>query len=360
MTTSDFEYSIDFDEPGKGRLRGSLHLEKPYPASGEAACRHGRIKLDSGAEIEINLTHSAATAAFIYTQEHEVTPEFFKILGLPSDHDYKGVTRLMLPGQLVLGADRTPLVARGVVDTLSSPPVKELMKDLTSRNIVTIPVLREGIKYRIADALCERYGYYCDEVITDAHHTFDDSVSTYLRSVKITLFKDDDISDQQRRSITTAFIGDSIASGTVLLGVIDQIREKFERITRIEVVAPFATVRGLARIASYCPPGLKVRFHVFETLLNALPPEFYYSAHFPESDFHIRPDLQKTYEEWWGTNSEGNRIADTACAGYGWSEAFFAPRKQIEMINEELHRRHNLSLLQILYNNLKKKSADPE
>lgn len=354
MTGSDFEYSFDFDEPGKGWLRGHLFLEKPYSASSGTACRSGRIELDSGAGIEIALVHSAATSAFIYTREHEVTPDFFEILGLPTGHGYTGVTRLVLPGQLVLGAERTQLVARGVKDALSSPCVMELMKDLARENIITIPVLREGIKYQVAEALYEQYGYYCDEVITDAHHTFDDSVSTYFRRVRISLFKDGDISDQQRRRVTTAFIGDSIASGTVLLGVIEQIREKFENTKRIEVVAPFATVRGLARIARLSPPELKIRFHTFETLLNALPPEFYFSSHFPEPGFHIRPDLQEEYEKWWGEDGVGNRIADTACAGYGWSEAFFVPRKHIEMINRELIARHEITLAQILERNLQK------
>ena len=87
---------------------------------------------------------------------------------------------------------------------------------------------------------------------------------------------------------------------------------------------------------------------MFETLLNALPPDYYYSAHFPDDRQHINPDLQTAYSDWFGEDAAGKRIADYACAGYGWSEAFYAPRKQISMINDQLIERHSISLQELL------------
>ena len=52
-----------------------------------------------------------------------------------------------------------------------------------------------------------------------------------------------------------------------------------------------------------------------------------------------------------GQDANGNMIADTACAGYGWSEVFYSPRKQIEMINNQLRLRHNLSIADIVKRN---------
>jgi hypothetical protein len=92
--------------------------------------------------------------------------------------------------------------------------------------------------------------------------------------------------------------------------------------------------------------------HVFETLLNALPPDYYYSAHFNIPEMHIQPGLEEDYRQWWGMDAEGHAIADTACAGYGWSEVFFSPRKQIEMINSELISRHHMTIGQILRRNI--------
>ena len=53
-----------------------------------------------------------------------------------------------------------------------------------------------------------------------------------------------------------------------------------------------------------------------------------------------------------GKDDAGNCIADTACAGYGWSEVFFSPRKQIQMINSQLQTRHNLTITDIIRRNI--------
>ena len=69
-------------------------------------------------------------------------------------------------------------------------------------------------------------------------------------------------------------------------------------------------------------------------------------------EFHIQPELDQEYREWWGKDCNGNAIADTACAGYGWSEVFFSPRKQIQMMNSQLETRHNLNIVDIIRRNI--------
>ena len=44
-------------------------------------------------------------------------------------------------------------------------------------------------------------------------------------------------------------------------------------------------------------------------------------------------------------------IAETACAGYGWSEVFYSPRKQIQMMNGQLGSRHGLNIADIVRRN---------
>jgi len=82
-----------------------------------------------------------------------------------------------------------------------------------------------------------------------------------------------------------------------------------------------------------------------------LPPDYYYSAHFEDPRFHICPDLEADYRAWWGKDAAGNDIADTACAGYGWSEVFYSPRKQIQMMNSQLTSRHGLTIADIVTRN---------
>lgn len=271
-----------------------------------------------------------------------------------SKEDVKHVNRLQLPGQLCLGADRTRLIGEAMSDLFSAPALDPVINASGQQKLAVFPIAREGLKYQVADAISRNFGFYCDEIVLDAHHVFDSSVPVYNRKVEMTLFKDKDLDKQQRENIAIAFIADSIASGLVMKEVIARVKARFEQLERVEVIAPLATIRGLCRIAEADnQEKAKVRVHVFETLLNALPPDYYYSAHYNIDEFHFQPDQEKEYRAWWGRDNAGNYVADTACAGYGWSEVFFSPRKQIQMMNSQLESRHNLNIAEIVRRNLK-------
>lgn len=341
-----FVHRFDFEDVAGENLHGKLSLDEAAGAASGVCYRIGRVALQSGAGFELCLTSSPSTSAFIYIDEHQPSEELRQLLDIPSE-----IKSIQLPGQLVLGAVRTRLVVDGVRDQLAAPPVAALMQNCGPEEAAVFSVLREGVKYGIGEALQEHYGLLCDEIVTDARHIADSSVEAYHRRVLITIFRDEDMTEKQRRRVTTAFIGDSVASGTVLIGVIERVRERFPAVRRIEVIAPLATLRGLARIAAVLPEELALRAHLFETVLNALPPDYYFSAHFTDPNFHIRPDLHERYTAWWGKDPSGTAVAETACAGYGWSEAFFTPRRQIDMIDEELHRRHGLALAELISRN---------
>ena len=170
-------------------------------------------------------------------------------------------------------------------------------------------------------------------------------------------FKDNDLAAYQREALQTAVVGDSIASGTVLISVAEALRERFRNLERIEVIAPFAALRGLARLAAYVKPGIRVRVHAFESVLNALPPDYYWSAHFADPAFHFDPAQETAYRNWWGEDASGAMIADTACAGYGWSEAFFNPSQHLRMVNTQLQLRHQIDLAALIQRNLSAISA---
>jgi hypothetical protein len=308
------------------------------------------VVLDSGRSLDLTLVHSPSTAGFMYLWRAQPQPHLLEIIGLNPQDLPRG--EMLLPGQVLLGPARTELTGLAVRDALLSPGLQTTIAGHAQDELLVLPVLREGGKYQIGDALLAHYGYYCDEALVDSHHVYDEGVSGYKRRVETTILKDKDIPEGKRREKRVALIGDSIASGIVMLGVFDIVRRRFEGIDQLEVIAPFATLRGLARLAHYSDPRFRIRLHVFETILNALPPDFYYSAHFPQPDFHIRPELEMRYRQWWGSDEAGNCIADTACAGYGWAEAFFSPRKQIEMINEQLRLRHGLEIADVVRRNL--------
>lgn len=351
-----FLYHFAFTEDVSNPIKGCVDLAEllPFicPSPEKGIYRPGKITLEGSGDLDIVLYHSDAIAKFMYMRTSQVDANLMDIIGL-STAEIAGLTNLSLPGQLCLGSERAKISGQAIMDVLASPALRSTISNHKQQNLAVFPIAREGLKYQVAEAIFENYGFYCDEVVLDAHHVFDSSVPVYNRKVEMTLFKDKDLDKLQRENVRVAFLADSIASGLVLTEVIAKVKERFAHIERVEVIAPLATVRGLCRIAQCeVSKDVSVRVHVFETLLNALPPDYYYSAHFNIPEFHMQPDLEQAYRRWWGEDSHGHAIADTACAGYGWSEAFYSPRKQIQMMNSQLEIRHHLTIADIVRRNL--------
>lgn len=351
-----FSYPFAFTEDIANPIRGSLILDEPqaYPTSqgGNGFYRTGKIAMEGGAGLDLVLYHNQATSEFMYVRSCPPDANLLDIVGLEPAEIAK-IRSLPLPGQLCLGSDRSKLIRQAMRQIFESPTLEPTISGHGQQNLAVFPIAREGLKYQVAEAIFENYGCYCDEIVLDAHHVFDSSVPVYNRKVEMTIFKDKDLDRQQRENISVAFIADSIASGLVMKEVIARVKERFEHLDQVEVVSPLATIRGLCQIArSEYAAQTRIRVHVFETLLNALPPDYYYSAHFNIPEFHIRPELDQEYRNWWGTDPHGNAIADTACAGYGWSEVFYSPRKQIQMMNGQLEARHGLTISDIVRRNV--------
>jgi len=353
---STLVYPFSFLEDSANKTTGTVNLAEPAaystPDDQKAYYRLGTIHIDGSKKLDIVLYHNDATEKFIYLRKSPVDKHEFKIIGVNPDI-VSGLDQIQLPGQLCLGSERSTLIGEAIKTLFSSPIFQPTFEKYDQENFAVFPIAREGLKYQVVDAIYENYGYYCDEIVLDAHHVFDSSVPVYNRTVELTLFKDKDLDPQQKENIAVAFFADSIASGLVMKEVIARVKERFENLKQVEVIAPLATIRGLCRIVEQDISGdLKVRVHVFETLLNALPPDFYYSAHFSDPNFHFFPELEAKYREWWGKDKVGNFIADTACAGFGWSEVFYSPRKQIQMMNSQLQYRHNLTIADIVKRNI--------
>lgn len=353
-----YKYPISYQEDSTNQISGILELDEPLPypsySQGSGFYRPGKITLDNGSGIDLVLYHNQATSSFIYLRNGNVDLKLVDIIGLPVE-EIQGIQSVDLPGQICMGSDRANLIGKAIKDILGSPAFKSTMAGRTQQNMAVFPIAREGLKYQVSEGLYENYGFYCDEILLDAHHVFDSSVPVYNRKVELGLFKDKDLDKEQRENITVAFIADSIASGLVMKEVIARIKERFNNLQQVEVISPLATIRGLCRLArSEVAQETRLRVHVFETLLNALAPDYYYSAHFNIPELHICPELEERYRAWWGKDSAGHDIADTACAGYGWSEVFYSPRKQIQMMNNELTSRHNLKITDIIQRNINK------
>ncbi len=353
-----FSLPFIFPDISTHPVQGCLELDEPLPilekSRGSGFYRSGRIEVNEGAHLDLVLYNNPATARFIYLRESAIDFNLLNLIGIDKA-EVSGLTSMVLPGQLCMGAQRTALITEAIGCLIGSPILQPTFERFSQHNLAVFPIAREGLKYNVVEAIFDNYGLYCDEIVLDAHHVFDLSVPVFNRSVEFTLFKDKDLDQQQKENIAVAFIADSIASGLVMKEVIARIKKRFEHIQQVEVIAPLATIRGLCNL-ELCADArdIQVRVHVFETLLNALPPDYYYSAHYHYPEIHIQPDFERDYRDWWGTDDAGNAIADTACAGYGWSEAFYSPRKQIQMMNNQLETRHGLTIADIVRRNLRK------
>ncbi|MDQ8202494.1 phosphoribosyltransferase [Pelagicoccus sp. SDUM812003] len=340
-----YERHFEYPLSASSRLTGSLALGDLE--TGQRCYREGRLSVDGGRSLPISLTHSPATERLMYGGEVECI-EHLRTSLREMGVELPGSGGRWLPGPLLLGSERTRVTQAGVLDCMRSPAFEEALANRQEGEVVVLPVLREGMKYGLQEAVCDVLGAHCDEVVVDAHHVPDESVPYLGRRMELSVFKDADLTLAQREKVKVAILGDSVASGTVIIGLIEVIKQRFPNVERIELVAPLAAVYGLARIAAFGNEAVPLRAHVFESLLNALPPEYYFSPFFPEEEMHMAKRAYSNYRDWWGVDKAGKPIAETACAGYGWSEAFFNPRKQIAMIDEQLRERHGMGLAEVL------------
>lgn len=354
---AQFNYKFQFLEDPLNPIHGELTLGEvtSYKDKLENSCffRQGSLLVNGTHNLDLVFYNNTATEKFIYMRETNLDDKFLQLLGM-DNRGFDAARTQTLPGQLCLGPERSSLIGEAMMQIFNSPPLRDTVEKFNQHNLAVFPIAREGLKYQVADALFSNFGFYCDEVVLDAHHVFDSSVPVYNRTVELTLFKDKDLDQHQKENITVAFLADSIASGLVMKEVIARVSERFENLERIEVVSPLATIRGLCRLAqAETTRHVHLRVHIFETILNALPPDFYYSAHFKDPGFHMRQELETAYRDWWGLDKNGLEIAETACAGYGWSEVFYSPRKQIQMMNNQLGARHELTIAEIVRRNFR-------
>ena len=291
---SQFKYKFDFLEDPDNPIHGELTLDDPVAYEDKQGIkgffRQGNLQVNGNQNLDIVFYDNEPAEKFIYLREGRVDENFLELIGVDDGISIIKKTQV-LPGQLCLGPERSSLIGEAMAHIFSSPLLNKTIRKYGQHNLAVFPIAREGLKYQVADALYTNFGYYCDEVVLDAHHVFDSSVPVYNRTVELTLFKDKDLDQHQKENITVAFLADSIASGLVMKEVIARVSERFENLERIEVVSPLATIRGLCRLAqAETARRVHLRVHIFETILNALPPDFYYSAHYKDPGFHIRPE----------------------------------------------------------------------
>ena len=165
-------YPIEYTEEDASLVRGTLLLEDavsyPLNSRGSGFYRPGKIKLEGGAELDLALYHNDATAKFIYLRDERTDADLLKLIWLEQGEIAK-IKSLRLPGQLCLGSERTRLIGRAIQGVLGAPNIRTSIARQRQENIAIFPIAREGLKYQVAEALFENHGFYCDEIVLEAH-----------------------------------------------------------------------------------------------------------------------------------------------------------------------------------------------
>jgi hypothetical protein len=348
---SIFQNFFNLDIEGGEQLSGVLKLDSAINAQGaseELSYRSGKVIVGDRA-VELSLVHSTASEKLVYLHKVRVNHQLSDLLGLQQELG----SELLLPGQLLLGSARTQVMGACTRDAVRNPSLVQIISENKPDKIAIFPIFREGIRYQVAEAIYAVYGNFYNEIMVDAHHVADKSIPGYNRRVGSVKFFDRDVTDEEMSKVNTAIIADSISGGVVLLGVLEALQQRCPNLSRIEVIAQFATLRGLARLAAYTPPRFSIRVHAFETILHSLAPNYYYAAHFMEPEMHIAPHLESEYQDWWGEDRDGKKISSSLCAGFGWSFVYFTPEKQVQVINKYLQEIHKMSLVDIINRNMR-------
>lgn len=307
-------------------IRGHLMLDAPI-SDDMGAYRTGRIALDSGRSLSLVCRHSTAAAALTYLHQIQIDDDWRRLVGLP---DQTGSQTMPAPAQFVLGNERARLLSRGIRDMLSTTDLNNALKQTASEQIAAIPILREGAHLGLSDGLRTACGYALEELPIAARRA--------ESSAQIALsFQDQILTDAHRERMVLALVGGNISDGQTHIAILNFLHRRFPRLTHIELMAPQASLQGMARLLALAGPGLTLRAHLFETPLDG-------DAHFPHPEFHIRPDLASAYRAWWGRDPMGFPIATMPCAGTDGSIPLFDPLRQIRTLNALLKERHRTTL----------------
>lgn len=299
------------------------------------AYRTGKITLDNGRTMNLLLRHSAATTALTYLQKTQINNDYRRLLNLPEAVENKTVE---LPAQLIVGAQRATLLAQGILDVMHTPDLNTTLKQTPAEKLAVIPIAREGTQFGLSNNLRTTCGYACPELPLTVRKS--DKSEQFALS-----FQDQTITEAQRERMPLALLGGNLYNGQAHISMLDFMQQRFKRLTHVELLAPQASLQGLTRLLALSGPGLTLRAHMFETLLN-------HDTHFPHPEFHMRPSRSKRYRAWWGRDPQGFAIATLPCMGPDSAMPLTDPVRQIRTLNALLKERHRVTLSDVLHHNI--------
>ena len=316
-----FTYAFTVDQN-----QAVLFLETPIQDP-LGAYRLGRLTLDNGRSMELFARHSVATTALTYLHKIHITNDYRQLLKLPDEAENQV---LEAPAQLVLGTQRAQLLAQGIRDFLHTPALNTALTQTEPEKMAIVPIAKEGTQFDITNNLRTLFGYACAELPITVRQAV--PPEPFALS-----FQDQSILDVQRERMFLSLLCGNVYDGRAHVAILDFLCQHFKNLSHVELLAPQASLQGLTHLLAQSNPGLTLRAHVFETLLDG-------DTHFPHPEFHIHPSLSKNYRAWWGRDPQGFSIATMPCINPDSSIPLLDPVRQIRLLNALLKERHRVTL----------------
>ena len=166
---AQFTYQFLFSEVSDRPVKGCLELEQPLlyreMSGGSGFYRLGKLSLEEGAGLDLVLYNNQATAKFIYLRTAPVDLNLAHLIGLQPE-DVSHLSNIVLPGQLCMGSVRANLIGQAIRNLVSAPALKPVLASHHQQNLAVFPIAREGLKYQVAEAIFDNYGYFGKIFIT--------------------------------------------------------------------------------------------------------------------------------------------------------------------------------------------------
>ncbi|MBT3601625.1 MAG: hypothetical protein HOE48_00180 [Candidatus Latescibacteria bacterium] len=299
--------------------------------------RPGQIELDNGRILPIISRHSDATAALTYLHPLEINDDWRRLVGLPATLTTQTIEA---PGTLLLGVERAKHIIKGILDIFNTAELNATLKNTLEEKIALLPVFREGKQFDLSRTVKTTCGYTCLELPIEYQTDTTDTIYHSPNNI---------MTGAQRERVELAVIGTGLIQGQDLVELINYVQTRFKNLSHIELIIPHATLQGLTHTLSYTSPGISLRAHTFETLLDFQEGR---GKFFPHPEFHIRPTLSQHYRLWWGRDLAGQPIANIPHVGKDGSDALFDPLRQIRTLNEHLQKTYKTSLANVLSRHL--------
>lgn len=248
--------------------------------------------------------------------------------------EWKGKKLELRSARLHTGPLRSMDVATATYQSLQLASVRQKIEKLSNPDseLVVVDLLREGPKAQVQDALYWIYKIKPTTALMSITHVADDSTSLGRKAV----IQQPNFEGIDPEQVKTVILSDPIAGGVTQFFALEYLRNKFENLKDVVIVAPHLAAYGGLALCEYAEEKkLSLTILGFGALLQSVPPEMYFSP----------TPVEKV--EWFADERHAKVVeflyggaASKLCVAGNWTAMFLAPSLGVQWFSDELKTVH--------------------